>query len=392
MADFTALGRAHPAGLADGEGREVVVEHKGFLTLPLQSVNDLRVALGAQGSHHQGLGLAAGKQGGAMGARQHAGAHADLAHVAGGAAVDAALAGQNAATDGGLLQLADRGQHVAFAERRFGTFFGGAEFFHRFGAHSGHTLLALELVGNAIGLANAVAHGGLHGLGQGGVLFRRLPIPIGLAAFGLQFIDGVDHHLHLFVAEHHSAQHHVFGQGVSLGLHHQHGPLGAGHGQVQPGFGDLGIAGVEDIFAIDITDPRGADGAGGQTERHAGEGEGGGGADQRGQFRIHIRIQRQDGTDDLHLLAETLGKQGTQGTVNKTGGEGFLFGRTAFAPEKTAGDLAGGVGLFLIIDGQREEIAGGPRIFIADGGDQHHGLGHMNDHRAGGLAGNFAGF
>jgi hypothetical protein len=45
-------------------------------------------------------------------------------------------------------------------------------------------------------------------------------------------VDGVDGDLALLVAEHHGAQHHVFGQLLRFGLDHQHGGFGAGHDQV----------------------------------------------------------------------------------------------------------------------------------------------------------------
>src|SRR3546814_2516502 len=41
---------------------------------------------------------------------------------------------------------------------------------------------------------------------------RRGPGPLRLAGFGDQFVDGVDRDLHLLVAEHHRAEHHVFRQ------------------------------------------------------------------------------------------------------------------------------------------------------------------------------------
>ncbi len=61
------LGTADAADLADAEGAEVVVEHEVLAVLAPQGVDDLGVALRAQGGDHEGLGLATGKQGRAMG-------------------------------------------------------------------------------------------------------------------------------------------------------------------------------------------------------------------------------------------------------------------------------------------------------------------------------------
>src|SRR5262249_17404129 len=49
----------------------------------------------------------------------------------------------------------------------------------------------------------------------------------------------------------------------------------------------------------------------------------------------------------------------------------FLFGRTSFALEEAARDLAGGERLFLIIDGEREEILAFFRLVGADDGAEH---------------------
>ena len=48
VADFAALRRAHHAGLADAERREVVMEHERLFALAGQRIDDLRVAAGAE--------------------------------------------------------------------------------------------------------------------------------------------------------------------------------------------------------------------------------------------------------------------------------------------------------------------------------------------------------
>src|SRR6185437_6162661 len=70
----------------------------------------------------------------------------------------------------------------------------------------------------------------------------------------------------------------------------------------------------------------------------------------------------------------------------------FLFGRTAFTLEETAGNAAGGVELFLVVDGEREEILSFACFLRGDRRDHHHGATHADHHRAGCLARNLAGF
>src|SRR5690606_8550602 len=77
--------------------------------------------------------------------------------------------------------------------------------------------------------------------------------------------------------------------------------------------------------------------------------------------------------------------------VDQAGDEGLLLARPAFALEVAAGDLAGREGLFLVIDGQREEIETGLRLLHGDDGGQHDGLAIGGQHSAIGLTGDLAG-
>ena len=92
VADLAAAGRAHAAGFADRIVREVVVQQERLFVGALQRVDELLVFGGAERRDHQSLGLAAGEQRRAVGARQHADFRHDLADGLDVAAVDA-LAG-----------------------------------------------------------------------------------------------------------------------------------------------------------------------------------------------------------------------------------------------------------------------------------------------------------
>ena len=70
----------------------------------------------------------------------------------------------------------------------------------------------------------------------------------------------------------------------------------------------------------------------------------------------------------------------------------FLLARPSLALEEAAGDLAGRVGLFLIVDGQREEVASCDVLLVADGRHEDDGVRHVDEHGAVGLSGDDAGF
>ena len=74
VADLAPAGAAQELHLADGEGREVVVQHEALLVTlaPATRVDDLLVVGGAEGDRHERLRLAAGEERRAVGARQHA--------------------------------------------------------------------------------------------------------------------------------------------------------------------------------------------------------------------------------------------------------------------------------------------------------------------------------
>src|SRR5262249_43329989 len=62
-----------------------------------------------------------------------------------------------------------------------------------------------------------------------------------------------------------------------------------------------------------------------------------------------------------------------------------------FALEESAGNLAGRVGLLLVVDGQRKEILAGLRVGSCDDGDEHDGVVEARDDRTAGLAGGLPG-
>ena len=100
----------------------------------------------------------------------------------------------------------------------------------------------------------------------------------------------------------------------------------------------------------------------------------------------------QNGDDDLGVVLVAIGKQRAQRAVDEARCQRLVFARAAFALEIATGDLAGCVGLFLIVDGQRKEVlAGLGRLGRNDGG-KHDGFAIGCDDGAIGLTGNLAGF
>jgi len=126
-------------------------------------------------------------------------------------------------------------------------------------------------------------------------------------------------------------------------------------------------------------------------EGDAGDGQRRRGADHRSDVRIGLLAGGDDGADDLHFVHEAFREQRADRPVDQARSQGFLLGRTAFALEEATGDLAGGVGLLLVVHGQREEALARVGGLGADHGHQYADVvidGHQ--HCAGCLAGDAA--
>jgi hypothetical protein len=151
----------------------------------------------------------------------------------------------------------------------------------------------------------------------------------------------------------------------------------------------LGLARVEHVLAVDVAHARGADGA---VERDAADRQRGAGADHGGDVGLHFGVQAHHVHDDLHFVEEAFGEQRADRAVDQAAGQRFELARAAFALEEAAGDLAGGVGLLDVVDGQREEVLAGLGFGLGHHGGQHHGVVDVDQHGAGGLARDLAGF
>ena len=71
-----------------------------------------------------------------------------------------------------------------------------------------------------------------------------------------QVDDGLDHRLKLPVPESNGSEHDVLGKLFGLGFDHQHALGSTRDDQIELREGNLGKLRVQDIVAVDVTDPR----------------------------------------------------------------------------------------------------------------------------------------
>ena len=100
----------------------------------------------------------------------------------------------------------------------------------------------------------------------------------------------------------------------------------------------------------------------------------------------------ENGDDDLHFVPVAFREQRADRTVDQAGDQRLTLRGTALPLEIAAGNTAGREGLFLIVDGEREEVLTGLGVFGADDGGEHGRIAPGRHHGAVGLAGDLAGF
>ena len=194
--------------------------------------------------------------------------------------------------------------------------------------------------------------------------------------------DRLNDRLEAAMAEHDGLEHLLLGELLGLGLHHHDGIARAGNDEIEVAARHLVDHRVEDVLAVDEADAGGADRA---EERHARQRQRRRGRHHADDVGIVLHVVGQHGDDDLGLVLEALHEQRADRPVDEARGQRLLLARAAFAFEEAAGNLAGGVGLLLIVDGQRKEIDAGPGLLLEDHGGEHAGLAVLRQHRGIGL-------
>ncbi len=359
---------------------ELLLVHAG------QAVDILFVFAGAERRNHDRLGLAAGEQRRTMGARQDADFGDDRADRREVTAVDAALGVEDVpANDLGLHFLEGRHDLVG-RPFRLAAFRQEGRLDLGLGCVDGDVALLLVdiLVGGAQIVLDQAEHGGFEFRQVG----RREVARLLGGDFG-ELDDRVDHRLERLVAEHDRAEHGLLVEFLGFRLDHQHGVGGAGDDEVKLRLGHFVDMRVENVLAVDEADAGAADRA---HEGHAGDRQRGRRSDQRQDVRIVLQIMLHDGDDDLGVVLVTGREERADRAVDQAGNQRFLLARTAFALEVAARDLAGGIGLFLVVDGEREEIEAGLRLLHGNDGRENDGFAVGREHRAISLARDLAGF
>ena len=175
----------------------------------------------------------------------------------------------------------------------------------------------------------------------------------------------------------------------SAGLDHHDAFGGANHHQVQIAGALLVISGIDDEVAIHAADAHRADGA---VERNVGDAERHRRAVNAGDIGIVFRVGRKHHGDDLRLAAEAFGEQRPNGAIDLAAGENFALAGPPFALDEAAGNASRGVGVFAVIDGEREKVDALPGVGIGAGGGENDVVADAHNAGAMRLLGQLSGF
>src|SRR5579859_77919 len=386
VADFTTAGSAIRFYFADAERRKIVVEHEALESvLREEKIEALMVFLGAEGEGGEGLRFAAREQGGAVNARKQSGLAGDFADLVELAAVGTAARVQNFVAENFFLESVIG----ALGESDF--------LFVVFG--NGFDELGLQSVdegvtfffGMLFGVESVLEVGG-DGLFQGRVdrIIERKRCDFDFFRFQLRvkFLDGGDDFLDLRVAEFKGFDDGFFADFERTGFDHHDGLFRSGDDDIHRAGFLFGDGGIGDELAVEQADANGGDGS---RKGKIGAIGGGGGAGDGNDVGIVLAVGGENHGVDLRFIAPGFREERAHGAVGQAGDKNFAFGGTAFALEEAAWDFAGGVGVFAIVDGERQKVAV-VRFAGHDGGVQHDGVAILGNDGAVGLFCHFTGF
>ena len=180
----------------------------------------------------------------------------------------------------------------------------------------------------------------------------------------------------------------LLGHFLRARLHHHQPVLAAGDDEIQLALFALLERRVDEVLAVDEAD---ADAGDRLLEGNLGERERRGRAGDREDVGVVLLIGRQDERDDLRLEAPAGREQRPRRAVDAPARQHFLLRRLAFALEEAAGDSPRGVGVFPVVDGQRQEVDAFARVRRAAGRDEDDRVAVADDDRAVRLRGELAG-
>ena len=385
VANFAAARTRHATGFADRERREVVVEHEALPRLALEALDLLRIVGGAERAGDERLRFAAREDGRAVRAREDAGLDPDVADLVELAAVEPDAVGEHFFAEDLLLQLLEDRLRVGLL-LGFGFL---RQLRDQALEREVHRLVVFELLADAHRLGERPEDLAFDLLVEVGGDFLARHDQLLLTRFLREIVNHRHDLLDGRVRRVEGGDDLLLGDFLRARFDHHQPVLAADDDEVELALFALLEGRVDDELAVDEAH---ADGGDRLLERDVRESERHGRPGDREHVGVVLLIGRQDERDDLRLEAPAFREQRPRRAVDAAAREHFLFGRPAFALEEAARDASRGVGVFAVIDGQREEVDTFAGVGRVAGRDEDHRIAEANDDRAVRLLGELAGF
>ena len=122
-----------------------------------------------------------------------------------------------------------------------------------------HGVLALELIGDAVGRTHGLGEHFSDAVGEGLIDLRRRPLPARLAGFRNERIDRIEHGLHLLVGKEHGTEHLIFRELFCFRFHHKHRLTRTSNGHVEGRGLQRFKARIQQILTIGEAHPSGSE-------------------------------------------------------------------------------------------------------------------------------------
>ena len=220
-----------------------------------------------------------------------------------------------------------------------------------------------------------------------GIASWRLERPF-LLAHGLSnLLDQLEHALGRLMPELDRGDHVALGHLLGFAFHHDDRVLGRRDEELAVALLLLLVGGVGDQLAIDSGYTNASDGARPRDRADVNRCRC---TDHGKHVGLMDRVRAHHGRDHLRFRHVALGKEGAAGTVDQSRGQNLVVAQLTLALEETSWDLARGIGLFDVVDGQREKRLTRLRFFVSTYGYQDDRFAAAHQYRAGRLLGNTA--
>ena len=371
VAVFTPAGTPAGTCLAGGVGGHIVVMHKALLFLFPDGIQLLGLRERGEGCNGENLGLAAGKQAGAVHLGQHTDFRCKRTDLIHGTAVNT-LALQQPLFHDLLLELVDDLVHVLHHIRMvcFILLLHGSDPLVDAG-FADILIVGIQAVFHAFEL---VLHQFLEELiVECCVVIFKLR----LADLFHHLVDEIKNRLQVLMRLDNAFIHHFIGHLVGFRLDHNDLLVGGCHSGGHPVGLALFCGGVEEIL---LTVPAQHDAGDRAVKGDIRNGDSCGGADHGGDLRGAVAVNGEDLTGDNHVVAQVAGEKGTHGAVNQAGSQHCGETGLTLTALEAAGNSAHSVELLVEVNGEGEIV---DTIFRTGGsstGDQHYGLAVGDEH------------